>query len=105
MRMRPLADNTLTEELEKTLQLEILKHEKYKELYQLIKLERTNRSRIDTLMSELGLERIKGYEFSPLSPLEVLTRDMEKIKEKSDGAKESSTQTGRTLNKRPTLTM
>ncbi|MBD8789890.1 hypothetical protein [Pseudomonas viridiflava] len=75
-------------EIEKILQLEIIKHEKYRELYSLLKLEQSNRAKIRLLMAELALCAPSDYSYSPMSPSERFNTDVNKKtkNKKSDGS-------------------
>lgn len=81
-----------TAEIEKILQLEIIKHEKYRELYSLLKLEQLNRAKIRALMAELSLCPPSDYSYSPMSPSErFITGINKKIKNKKSDDSEGST--------------
>lgn len=71
-------------EVEKILQLEIIKHEKYRELYSLLKLEQTNRAKIRLLMTELSLCTPSDYSYSPMSPSERFNAEINKKTKKKE---------------------
>lgn len=78
-------------EVEKVLQREIIKHEKYRELYSLLKLEQTNRAKIRILMTELALCTPPDYSYSPMSPSERFNAEInKKTKKKSDDSEGAS---------------
>lgn len=82
---------TSKDELDKIVQLKIIEHEKYQELYTLIQTERLTRNRIETLMLELGLKSCTDYRQPPNSPLDLIRTSLSnKSKDTKDGAKDSS---------------
>ena len=88
MKATLIPEEIQTAEIEKVLQLEIIKHEKYRELYSLLKLEQSNRAKIRLLMAELAVCAPSDYSYSPMSPSERLNTDINrktKNKKSDDG--------------------
>lgn len=78
MRATPTPKEIHIAETENILQMEIIKHKKYTELYSLLKLEQSNRAKIRLLMTELALFIPPDYSYSPMSPSERLNIDINK---------------------------
>lgn len=92
MRITPTPKEIQNSEIEKILQLEILKHDKYRELYSLLRLEQSNRAKIRLLMEELALYTTSDYSRSPMSPSERVNCEInKKTKEKKSDDSEGAT--------------
>lgn len=102
MRMTPIPQQAGAHEAEQLLQLGILKHEKYIELYQLIQLQNNTRIRIDQLTNELKLSINSSYNYSPISHLEIIANDLNLIKRKKDSAADSDSKGKRVDPMQPT---
>jgi predicted transcriptional regulator len=73
------------EAVDKVLQVEISKHEKYKQLYKLLQIEQSNKIKIESLMFELNLCTRPGYDYIPMSPSERIKADTAKRTKNKQG--------------------
>lgn len=91
MRMKPMPGRANQDELDKIVQLKINRHDKYKELYTLVQIERSTRAKIEGLMIELGLKIDCDYGYTPTSPSErVSAASSKKTNDSEDGTKSDS---------------
>lgn len=102
MKMIPITPPATSSQIDQLLELELIKHDNYKELYQLIQLERNTRLRIDQLIIKLKLNKNASYNYSPVSPLETLISDLNIIKRKKDSTSETSKTENGADHNRPT---
>lgn len=74
-----------TEAVDKILQVEISRHEKFKQLYKLLQIEQSTKIKIESLRLELNLFTRPGYDYIPMSPSERIKADTTKRTKNKQG--------------------